>query len=430
MTKQNNNVPALRFPEFSEVWEEKEYGTIFRFKITNSFSRENLNYESGNVKNIHYGDIHTKFNTLFDITKEYVPFINREIKLNKIADENYCKEGDLVIADASEDYADVGKCIEITNLNNEKVLAGLHTFLARPDLFKMTVGFSGYLMKSPKVRLQIMTIAQGTKVLSISTGRLSKITLNIPKEPEQQKIVAFLMAVDEKIQQLTKKKDLLEQYKKGVIQQIFDQEIRFKDDNGSDFADWEEQKLTDVVIHHNSGVYKNASLYGEGNNIIGVSDLYSISSIDGQEFRRVTLTKDELAKFTLDEGDLIYGESSLVREGIAKTLFVTNRGAGTAFAWHTRRFKVDSSLVNSSYLYYHLNSPNIRNTIMSVSTQTALTGITTKEYFNISILLPEMNEQQKIANFLSALDDKINLVNQQLEKTQTFKKGLLQQMFV
>lgn len=67
---------------------------------------------------------------------------------------------------------------------------------------------------------------------------------------------------------------------------------------------------------------------------------------------------------------------------------------------------------------------------MSVSTQTALTGITTKEYFNISILLPEMNEQQKIANFLSALDDKINLVNQQLEKTQTFKKGLLQQMFV
>jgi type I restriction enzyme S subunit len=161
-------VPALRFPEFNGDWEEKEYGEIFSFKVTNSLSRENLNYESGEVKNIHYGDIHTKFNTLFDITKEYVPFINKEIKVSRITDENYCKEGDLVIADASEDYADVGKCIEITNLNDEKVLAGLHTFLARPNLFEMAIGFNGYLMKSPKVRLQIMTIAQGTKVLVIT----------------------------------------------------------------------------------------------------------------------------------------------------------------------------------------------------------------------------------------------------------------------
>ena len=202
-------------------WQEKKFGEIFTFRTTNSYSRDNLNYEAGEVKNIHYGDIHTKFNSFFDITKEYVPFINQEISLKKIAEDNYCKVGDLVIADASEDYADVGKCIEITNLNNEKVLAGLHTFLARPDLYKMASGFSNYLMKSREVRLQIMTIAQGTKVLSISTGRLNKVKLNIPSEPEQQKIANFLSAIDDKVNLVNQELKKTRTYKKGLLQQMF-----------------------------------------------------------------------------------------------------------------------------------------------------------------------------------------------------------------
>ena len=202
-------------------WTEKKFGEVFTFRITNSYSRDNLNYNEGKVKNIHYGDIHTKFNSLFDITKEYVPFINSEISLKKIAEDNYCKKGDLIIADASEDYADVGKCIEITNLNNEKVVAGLHTFLARPDLYKMEVGFSGYLMQSREVRLQIMTIAQGTKVLSISTGRLSNVKLNIPSNEEQQKIAVFLSAIDEKINLVDLELEKTQIYKKGLLQQMF-----------------------------------------------------------------------------------------------------------------------------------------------------------------------------------------------------------------
>lgn len=202
-------------------WKEKKFGEIFTFRTTNSFSRDNLNYDSGTVKNIHYGDIHTKFNSLFDITKEYVPFINQEISLKKVVEDNYCKVGDLVIADASEDFSDIGKCIEITNLNNEKVLAGLHTFLTRPDLYKMTVGFCSYLMKSNAVRLQIMTVAQGTKVLSISTGRLAKVKLNIPSEPEQQKIANFLSAIDNKINLVNRQLGKTREYKRGLLQQMF-----------------------------------------------------------------------------------------------------------------------------------------------------------------------------------------------------------------
>lgn len=175
---------------------------MFSFRPTNSFSRDDLNYEKGEVKNIHYGDIHTTFNSLLDVTKERIPYINEHIIL-KIAKDNYCLEGDLVIADASEDYNDIGKCVEITNLNNEKVVAGLHTLLARPNLHKMEIGFSNYLMKSWEVRLQTMRIAQGTKVLGISAGNLSKINLVIPSEAEQKKIAYFLTtmfsSIDENI---------------------------------------------------------------------------------------------------------------------------------------------------------------------------------------------------------------------------------------
>ena len=201
-------------------WEKKKLGKIYSFKSTNSYSRENLNYEVGELRNIHYGDIHTKFQVKFDLTKEYVPFINPEIAV-KVLDDNYCKEGDLVIADASEDYADVGKCIELINLNNERIVAGLHTILARPDLTIIQIGFGGFLMKSIEIRKQIMLIAQGTKVLSISATRLAGIEVELPSKKEQTKISNFLSAIDEKINRTENQIQQTELYKKGLLQKMF-----------------------------------------------------------------------------------------------------------------------------------------------------------------------------------------------------------------
>lgn len=202
-------------------WEEKLYEDIFTFYTTNSLSREKLNYDNGSVKNIHYGDIHTKFKTLFDLTRESVPFINDDVDLSKVKAENYCQEGDLVIADASEDYADIGKSIELVNLNKQKVVAGLHTFLARPAKSKTYKGFSGYLVQAPYVRKQIMTIAQGTKVLSLSPSRLGKVKLQIPSINEQQKIASFLSSIDTKIESVSAQIEGTKGYKKGLLQQMF-----------------------------------------------------------------------------------------------------------------------------------------------------------------------------------------------------------------
>ena len=202
-------------------WEEKEYSDIYTFYSTNSLSRDKLNYTDGNIKNIHYGDIHKKFKTMFDVIKEKVPFVNIDVDISKIKEENYCSEGDLIIADASEDYADIGKTIEILNLNGEKLIAGLHTFLARPNKYNMKFGFMGYLLQSYKVRKQVMTIAQGTKVLSLSTSRLGKVKLDLPCLEEQTKIANFLSSIDTKISQNKKALEETKKFKKALLQQMF-----------------------------------------------------------------------------------------------------------------------------------------------------------------------------------------------------------------
>ncbi|EPZ5431184.1 restriction endonuclease subunit S [Vibrio parahaemolyticus] len=213
-------------PEFvfacNVKWIKKTFEEVYSLKTTNSLSRDKLNYDEGLVKNIHYGDIHTKFSTLFDITKEYVPFISEEISLDKIKQESYCQEGDMVFADASEDIDDVGKSIELININGEKLLSGLHTILARQKESYLVKGFGGYLFKSEAMRRQIQKESQGAKVLGISSGRISKIDVIYPiEQSEQQRIVDCLSSLDKLIDAQTKKIEVLNKYKKGLMQKLF-----------------------------------------------------------------------------------------------------------------------------------------------------------------------------------------------------------------
>lgn len=193
-------------------------------------------------------------------------------------------------------------------------------------------------------------------------------------------------------------------------------------------TDWEAIELDEIVLSHNSGIYKKKEIYGNGYNIVGVSDLYNTTRIAGQDFRRVPLTEEERKEYLLEEGDLIYGESSLVLEGIARSLYVTKEGRGTAFAWHTRRFKVNQNRVLPEFLYHSLNSQYARKQIMSVATQTVLTGITTKDYFGQIIALPLLPEQRCIATILSTWDTAIAQTQKLIEAKRKLKKSLMQQL--
>ncbi|MCP4121510.1 MAG: restriction endonuclease subunit S, partial [Bacteroidetes bacterium] len=128
---------------------------------------------------------------------------------------------DVVIADASEDYADIGKAIEIVELSDIPLIAGLHTYIARPVIGVLSVGFSGYLLRGANLRKQIMRIAQGISVLGISKGNLEKLMLKTPYPDEQQKIANFLSAIDKKIELASTEIEHAKAFKKGLLQQMF-----------------------------------------------------------------------------------------------------------------------------------------------------------------------------------------------------------------
>lgn len=424
-SKTETLVPVLRLPNFTDKWNEKLYGELFSFHPTNSFSRDLLNYEIGEVRNIHYGDIHTKFPTTFKIQNEHVPFVNPEVELAKIKSQSYCKEGDLVIADASEDYADIGKTIELIDLNGEKVIAGLHTFLARPiSDDRVAIGFPGYLVQSWKVRKQIMVIAQGTKVLGISTGRLSKLKLNIPSLPEQQKIAAFLSAVDDKIQQLSRKKALLEEYKKGVMQQIFSQEIRFKNEDGNSYPDWEEKRLGDISQNVGYGMNAAATSFDGEHKYIRITDIdeYSHKFIASPQ----TSPEGEIDdKYKLSENDIVFARTGA---SVGKSYIYDKADGNLFFAGFLIRFNIKDA--DAKFVFIQTLHGRYREWVQVYSMRSGQPGLNAEEYKAYKINLPCLEEQQKISNLVWGINEQVDALQNQITQTQTFKKGLLQKMFV
>lgn len=417
-----NLIPQIRFPEFSGNWEIKEFGNLYDFKTTNSFSRDNLNYENGSVKNIHYGDIHTKFNAQFDITKELVPFINEDIDVSKINDESYLIEGDLVIADASEDYADIGKAIEIINLNDEKTVAGLHTLLARRKSEDIAIGFASFVLKTNRVRLAVMKIAQGSKVLSISANRFAKIDLHLPNLPEEQtKIANFIAKIDKQIQLLEKEKTLLEKYKKAISKKIFNQEIRFNDDNGNDFPDWEEKVLGDIFEYKNGKSFEQEVCENGTYNLITLNSI----DIDGKlksEHKTVNINDNSLNKNDLIMilSDVAHGYflglTAIVPEN---DKYVLNQRVGALKPVEEFDVYFVSKYINISQKYFKLKG-------QGSSQQNLSKG----DILKFKIYLPNIKEQIKISNFIESLYLSIDKLDVKIHNTKYFKKSLLQKMFV
>jgi len=422
--------PVLRFPEFEENWNEKRFENFYSFKTTNSYSRDNLNYENGSVKNIHYGDVHTKFNSLFDISKELVPFINEEIDISRINEECYVSVGDLVIADASEDYNDIGKTIEIVNLNDEQVVAGLHTFLARKESDEMVNGFASFLMKTRNVRLAVMKIAQGTKVLGISTKRLAHIPLFIPTPEEQQKITSFLTTVDDHIQLLNNKKAKLAEYKKGVMQKIFSQEIRFKDENGSSFSDWEEKKLGAIGNTFNGLTGKTKVDFGGGKPYVQYMQIFSNSKIDLEDFGKVKIEEGE-NQSKVQFGDVFFTTSSETPNEIGTASVLLDEVEDVYLNSFCFGFRPNSiNELVPAFSRYLFRSELFRRKIVKLAQGSTRFNMSKVELMKLDVMLPDEGEQRKIAAFLSSLDESIESNGIEINGTMEYKKSLLQKMFV
>ena len=418
-------VPKLRFKEFDGDWGKKKISEQFNFHNTNSYSRALL-AEQGEIMNIHYGDIHTKFSMLFDVKEEAVPFLSSEIDTNKIAENQFLQVGDLVIADASEDYKDIGKAIEVINLDNKKVVAGLHTYIARPAE-RCAIGFNGYLMQTFEVREQIKKLATGISVLGISKTNLGKVELKIPCLAEQTKIASFLSNVDEKISQLTQKHALLSQYKQGMMQKLFSQQLRFKADDGSEFGEWEITSIKDAVSFIKDGTHGTHQDDPSSN-------LFLLSAKNLQNGKIVIDDKDR--KINQKEFDSIYKNYKL-QDGDILLSVVGTIGRVAIFKDYYESYAFQRSVAFmrfkkalTEFIYQLFLAKDFQNELLVRQVVSAQPGIYLGDLSKIDIKLPCLEEQTKIANFLSAIDQKIEVVAQQIEQAKTWKKGLLQQMFV
>ncbi len=410
----------MRFPGFEGEWQTKKLGEIMEFKVTNSFSRDNLNYENGIVKNIHYGDIHTKFQTLFDIANEVTPYINNEINIHRISEENYCQEGDVIFADASEDLKDVGKSIEVINLNGEKLLSGLHTLLARPQKDIFHLGFNGYLFKSNSVRNQIQKESQGTKVLSINTGRISKIKLSFPNLKEQQKIASFLSLIDERIATQNKIIEQLETLIKGLSEKLFSQKIRFKE-----FKDgWTLKSLGEICEKTKSGGTPKSTIkeYYDGNiPFLSISDM----TIQG---KYLFSTERNISEEGLkNSASWIVPINSIIYSMYASVGFVSINKIELATSQAVLNL-IPKTEINREYLYYYLvYFQKYVDKYITTGTQGNLNAETVKSF---EIYLPTSKEQNTIVQFLSSIDTKIEIEKNILDKYYFQKQYLLQNLFI
>ena len=202
-------------------WRSVPISSLFAWINTNSLSRAWASEASGDVQNIHYGDIHGKLGPSIDQDKAELPYISADAPIKKIKKEEFCKVGDIVVADASEDTADIGKVTEIVACRENSLVAGLHTFLGRPKSEEIAVGYTGYALRSWPMRREIMRIAQGISVLGISKTELGKIPFPLPHKDEQKKIADALGAVDAKIDGVAAQIDKLETFKQGLLQKMF-----------------------------------------------------------------------------------------------------------------------------------------------------------------------------------------------------------------
>ena len=171
------------FSSNTNAWEQRKFSSVFQGLQNNTLSRAELNYESGNVMNVHYGDVLIKFGDYIDASKTEIPYITDDTKAEKFI-SSLLQDGDIVIADTAEDDT-VGKCTEIQGSEGLKLLSGLHTIACRPK-GKYGPMFLGYYINSPAYHDQLKPLMQGIKVTSISKSALQDTDMIMPKSIEEQ----------------------------------------------------------------------------------------------------------------------------------------------------------------------------------------------------------------------------------------------------
>jgi type I restriction enzyme S subunit len=386
-------VPKLRFAEFEGKYNYKKYSfkDVFLFSTGKNIKQSQASPDF-EIPCVRYGELYHMYN-------EVIYEVINKTNLNR-SELLFSKGNEILLPSAGEDPLDIGSASALTL---ENIAIGRTINILSP--LKVDIYSQNYVSYyiNEKLRKKISTLAKGSSISNVYNSDLKKLDIILPSLPEQQKIASFLTEIDTKLSQLTKKKALLENYKKGVMQQIFSQELRFKDDDGNDYGDWEEKKLGEVATKKSSNIAANTIQENNGDyKIYGASGF--LKNID---FYRESETYISIVKDGAGVG------RTLLCEAFSSVL-------GTL---DTIKPKKE---IHIYFIYCLLNNM----CFLKYVTGSTIPHIYFKDYSKEKIKVPSLEEQTKIADFLSNLDTKIELLSTSIENTQTFKKGLLQQLFV
>ena len=406
------NIPLLRFKEFSKSWEYLRLGDILTFKNGIDASKEQ------------YGLVGYKFINVLDIinnnTIKYDDIIGSVSVIKEIFEKNKVEYGDILFQRSSETKEEAGQTNVYLDKNKPATFGG---FVIRGKMIKKyQPEFMHYMLKTQHSRKEITRKSNGSTRYNVGQKTLSKVGIYLPEELEQKKIGCFLIAVDMKIKQLDNKKILLEKYKMSVIQQIFNHQIKFKDNNGFLFPNWEEKSLKTFLTLTLRKSEKPKSNYLS----IGVKS-HSKGTFQKPNSQPNKIASNKL--YLIKENDLIVSITLAWESAIAIAKKSDENGL---ISHHFSIYTFNEELVIPKFFQYIISQKRFKYLLDSISPSGVGRNrvMNKKEFLNLTCSIPTLEEQYKIANFLSSIDDKINFVNTQLNKTKEFRKGLLQAMFI
>ena len=380
------NAPNLRFPEFSEEWKKMKVSELLDFYSTNSLSWEQLDYNNGKIKNLHYGLIHKGVPTMVDVVCDSLPYIKEESMPKSFT---LFKEGDVAFADASEDTNDVAKAIEVVNCDNQQIVSGLHTIHGRDNYEQTIIGYKGYAFASDSFHKQIRRIAQGTKVFSISARNFDEVYIGIPSKEEQTKIAKLLIAIDKRIATQNKIIEKLQSLIRGLA-------VTLTTKGNFNTA------ISQCLECHSSTLQESEVLPNGLYKVFGANGLVGYTDVPQMNGDAILVIKDGSGV-----GTVSYAQGKFSAIGTLNYLTV-----------------IDNN--DLRYLYFALSVFNFQ----AYKTGMAIPHIYFKDYGKAKIYCPPLAEQKHIANVLDKLESKLLLEQGILASFNWQKRYLLGQMLI
>lgn len=405
-------VPKLRFSQFQAAWSLKKLGEIGDIINGLTYSPENIR-ESGLLvlrsSNIQDGKL------CFDDSV----YVNQTV-----AEEKKTKENDILICVRNGSRALIGKSTLIKGLEKEATHGAFMTVFRSP-----LNDYVAQLLKTKRFFCQVYSDL-GATINSINGGNFKKYLFSFPSDSDEvTKIADFLSSVDEKIMLLSKQHELLCQYKKGMMQKIFSQELRFKDNNGGEFPKWDMRKFSDFFAIGSSKRVLQDDWVNEGVPFYRTRELVSLSK--KEKFKsEIFITEDNYTYLKDKYGIPAIGDFLVSGVGTLGIIHQIKNDNPFYFKDGNVLWFRKNNEISSDFFYQVFNSPKVITQIVDHAAITTVGTYTIENAKKTKFMCPSLDEQTKIANFLSAIDDKITAKKTELDKLKIWKQGLLQQMFV